>query len=164
MKWLKILGLTLFTTTAFAATTTVKMYDTAKTGQGASVGTVTFSDTKDGLLIQPHLSHLTPGSHGFHIHEKASCEDMGMAAGGHLDPKKTGKHLGPESTEGHLGDLPALVVDTNGDAKTASTASHLTVKDIEHHSVMIHACGDNYSDTPEKLGGGGTRVVCGVIR
>ncbi len=28
---------------------------------------------------------------------------------------------------------------------------------------MIHAGGDNYSDTPEKLGGGGARVACGVI-
>ena len=28
---------------------------------------------------------------------------------------------------------------------------------------MIHAGGDNYSDTPAPLGGGGARIVCGVV-
>jgi Cu-Zn family superoxide dismutase len=29
---------------------------------------------------------------------------------------------------------------------------------------MIHSGGDNYSDVPEKLGGGGGRIACGVIK
>ena len=29
---------------------------------------------------------------------------------------------------------------------------------------MIHAGGDNHSDHPKLLGGGGTRMVCGVIK
>jgi Cu-Zn family superoxide dismutase len=29
---------------------------------------------------------------------------------------------------------------------------------------MIHAGGDNYSDTPVTLGGGGARVACGVVK
>ena len=163
MKWLNILALTLFTTTAFASTTTVNVYDTAKTGQGKSLGTVTFTDTKMGLLIQPHLTQLPPGLHGFHIHVGNSCSDMGMAAMGHLDPKKTDKHLGPYNTAGHLGDLPALYVDQNGVADLSILAPRLTVKEIEGHTVMIHAGGDNYSDTPEKLGGGGARLACGVV-
>ena len=28
---------------------------------------------------------------------------------------------------------------------------------------MIHAGGDNYSDQPQPLGGGGARIACGVI-
>jgi Cu-Zn family superoxide dismutase len=28
---------------------------------------------------------------------------------------------------------------------------------------MIHAGGDNYSDEPEPLGGGGARIACGVV-
>ena len=164
MKLLKILALSLFTTAAFASTTTVKMFDTAKTGQGKSVGTVTFTDTKMGLLITPHLTQLPPGLHGFHVHVGNSCSDMGMAAMGHLDPTKTDKHLGPYNTNGHLGDLPALYVDQKGVADLTTIAPRLTVKDITGHSLMIHAGGDNYSDTPEKLGGGGARVACGVIQ
>ena len=29
---------------------------------------------------------------------------------------------------------------------------------------MIHAGGDNYSDLPKPLGGGGDRIACGVIQ
>ncbi len=28
---------------------------------------------------------------------------------------------------------------------------------------MIHAGGDNCADLPEKVGGGGARIACGVI-
>jgi Cu-Zn family superoxide dismutase len=28
---------------------------------------------------------------------------------------------------------------------------------------MIHAGGDNHADHPEKLGGGGARIGCGVV-
>jgi Cu-Zn family superoxide dismutase len=29
---------------------------------------------------------------------------------------------------------------------------------------MVHVGGDNYSDTPAPLGGGGGRLVCGVVK
>jgi len=29
---------------------------------------------------------------------------------------------------------------------------------------MVHVGGDNYSDNPEALGGGGARMACGVIK
>jgi superoxide dismutase, Cu-Zn family len=29
---------------------------------------------------------------------------------------------------------------------------------------MIHSGGDNYSDAPAPLGGGGARIACGVIK
>jgi Cu-Zn family superoxide dismutase len=88
----------------------------------------------------------------------------GFAAGGHYDPAHTKKHLGPLSTAGHRGDLPVLVVDSHGDATRPVTAPHLTVAEIRGHSIMIHAGGDNYSDTPAPLGGGGARIACGVIK
>jgi len=87
----------------------------------------------------------------------------GMAAGGHLDPAKTGKHLGPYG-DGHLGDLPPLVVDADGTAMLPVLAPRLKVKDLKGRSIMIHAGGDNYSDQPKPLGGGGARVACGVIK
>jgi Cu-Zn family superoxide dismutase len=39
----------------------------------------------------------------------------------------------------------------------------LKVKDLTGHSLMIHAGGDNFSDEPAALGGGGARVACGMI-
>src|SRR4051794_4149693 len=84
------------------------------------------------------------------------------AAGGHLDPKSSGRHEGPAGN-GHLGDLPALTVNNDGTADTPVVAQRIKLSDLPGHALMIHAGGDNYSDSPEKLGGGGERIACGVI-
>jgi Cu-Zn family superoxide dismutase len=57
-----------------------------------------------------------------------------------------------------------LVVDGNGMATLPMVVPHLKVKDLVGHSLMIHAGGDNYADTPAPLGGGGGRIACGVVR
>ena len=36
--------------------------------------------------------------------------------------------------------------------------------EVKNHAIMIHAGGDNHSDHPTALGGGGARMACGVIR
>jgi len=147
----------------YAQKLTVPVYLVAHKGHGASVGTVTFTDSRYGMLIQPHFHNLSPGLHGFHIHALPSCNNNGQAAGGHLDPHKTGKHLGPYNPHGHLGDLPVLYVNKHGIANVETLAPRLKVSELHGHSVMIHAQGDNYSDHPAKLGGGGARIACGVI-
>jgi Cu-Zn family superoxide dismutase len=160
------------TGTAAADTTTAKIDSITATGIGGPLGMVSFVDSPQGLIITPQLSGLPPGEHGFHIHDKGDCGPgmnrgkaaAGFAAGGHYDPAHTKKHLGPISTAGHRGDLPFLVVDSKGDATGAVTAPHLTVQQIRGRSIMIHAGGDNYSDTPLPLVGGGARIACGVIK
>jgi superoxide dismutase, Cu-Zn family len=160
------------TRSAGAGTATATVNSISAAGVGASLGTVTFADTPGGLLITPKLSGLPPGEHGFHIHDKGDCGPgmnqgkpaAGFAAGGHYDPAHAKKHLGPLSTAGHRGDLPVLVVGSRGHATEAVTAPHLTVAEIRGRSIMIHAGGDNYSDTPAPLGGGGARIACGVIK
>jgi len=159
-------ALACLTTATFAfADTAVLMNVTAEKGTGESVGTVTVSETPYGLLFTPNLHGIsTQGVHGFHVHEHPSCDNNGTAAGGHLDPKKTGKHLGPFNNHGHLGDLPALYVNQDGTATVPVLAPRLKhLADIKAHALMIHAGGDNYSDQPQKLGGGGARMICGVI-
>jgi superoxide dismutase, Cu-Zn family len=160
------------TGTAAAETATAKIDSITATGIGEPLGMVSFVDSPQGLIITPQLSGLPPGEHGFHIHDKDDCGPgmnqgkaaAGFAAGGHYDPAHTKKHLGPISTAGHRGDLPFLVVDSKGDATGAVTAPHLTVQQIRGRAIMIHAGGDNYSDTPLPLGGGGARIACGVIK
>jgi Cu-Zn family superoxide dismutase len=157
---------------ALAATATATVNSISATGIGPTRGSISFEDSPTGLIITPKLSGLPAGNHGFHIHEKGDCGPgmhegktaAGFAAGGHFDPAHTNKHLGPLSTVGHRGDLPVLVVDSYGDADTAVTAPHLTVAEIRGRSVMIHAGGDNYTDAPRPLGGGGARIACGVIK
>ncbi|MDI1351504.1 MAG: superoxide dismutase family protein, partial [bacterium] len=97
----------------------------------------------------------------FHIHQHPDCGDGGMSAGGHFDPSSTNSHQGPYG-EGHLGDLPVLATNSNGEALIPTLTPRLTTQDIQGHAIMIHAGGDNYSDTPP-LGGGGARIGCGKI-
>lgn len=148
---------------AQAATLIVPMKLIAPTGAGKSIGTITFTDTQYGMVIKPVLSDLPPGLHGFHLHVNPSCADSGMAAGGHYDPLHTTAHLGPYTDQGHQGDLPALYVDEKGIANLQLEAPRLKVQNLYGHALIIHAAGDNYSDHPEKLGGGGARIACGVI-
>lgn len=139
------------------------------TGIGEKIGTIEFKDSDQGLVIKTDLNKLSPGYHGFHIHEKGSCEPaekdgkMGaaLAAGAHFNPLQATGHGTPN--DGHLGDLPVLNVDTNGVAKTVVVAPRLKLADVKGLAIMVHAGGDNYSDAPKPLGGGGDRVACGVI-
>jgi len=153
----------IFTIPTVFADITVNMHLVAPQGQGKSIGTIIATDTPYGLLLTPHLSSLTSGLHGFHVHVNPSCNDNGMAAGGHLDTDKTGKHLGPYNNNGHLGDMPPLYADKDGNVTLPVLAPRLKEADLKGHSLMIHAGGDNYSDNPP-MGGGGTRVACGVVK
>lgn len=159
------------TAPAFAADSAVTMNMIDAQGIGKDIGTVAISEGPKGLIFTPQLSGLTPGLHGFHIHQNPDCAAgtkdgkvvPGLAAGGHYDPDGTGKHEGFEGM-GHLGDLPALSVGDDGTATTAVTAPRLKMSDVRNRSLMIHAGGDNYSDQPAPLGGGGARIACGVIK
>ncbi len=159
--------------TASAAELKVTMNEATTSGAGKAMGQVTISETPFGLLFTPDLKGLEPGVHGFHVHENASCDAAekdgktvpAQAAGGHLDPKKTGKHEGPYSEQGHLGDLPGLVVAADGTSTYPVLAPRIkALSDVQQHALMIHEGGDNYSDHPKPLGGGGGRMVCGVIK
>ena len=141
----------------------IPMYLVDVNGHGKSIGTIQEEDSFCGVLLTPNLHDLPPGVHGFHVHEKPDCANNGMAAGGHLDPAHTNEHNGPYKQAGHLGDLPVLIVDKDGQATLPTLAPRFKLADIEGHAFMIHAGGDNYSDKPQKLGGGGERIACGII-
>jgi superoxide dismutase, Cu-Zn family len=167
---LSFFALMTFVGYAAAQQTVVEIRAAEPSGPGAVLGTVTITTTPYGTLFTPNLSGLTPGIHGFHVHEHPSCAPMekdekpvpSLSAGGHYDPAKTAKHLGPYG-EGHLGDLPPLVVDGQGKSVLPVLAPRLKMTDVKGRSLMVHAGGDNFSDQPEPLGGGGARIGCGIV-
>lgn len=160
-----------FANAAYADELEIPLHMVDAKGQGAAIGTVTAHANRYGVVFAPRLSGLTPGVHGFHVHENPSCEPKekegktvaALAAGGHFDPKKTGRHEGPWG-DGHLGDLPALYVDAQGKAENPVLAPRLKLADLKGHALMVHAGGDNHADHPDPLGGGAARIACGVIK
>lgn len=148
----------------------VQMNNIDATGVGKPAGTVTIKEVADGLELKVNLKGLPAGEHGFHVHESGNCGPAdkdgkpaaGVAAGGHYDPEATKAHKGPAGG-GHKGDLPKLEVDAKGVSTGTFKVAGITLADVEGRGLMIHAAGDNYSDMPAALGGGGPRIVCGVV-
>ncbi|MES2325394.1 MAG: superoxide dismutase [Cu-Zn] SodC [Pseudomonadota bacterium] len=148
----------------------VTMNAISASGDGAVRGTVVIEETAHGVVFTPSLTGLEPGVHGFHVHTNGSCAaapkdgkpSAGEAAGSHYDPDNSKKHGTPWGT-GHRGDLPALLVDGSGAANQPVLAPRLKLAELKGRALMIHAGGDNHADHPAMLGGGGARMVCGVI-
>lgn len=170
MKMLVVFVLSMTATAAFADLVVPLQQVDAK-GAGAAVGTVTVAETPYGLVFTPALNQLTPGLHGFHVHQKPNCDTAEKdgatvaagAAGGHYDPAASNAHGTPWGN-GHLGDLPPLFVDASGAATQPVLAPRLKLADLKGRALMVHAGGDNHADHPAPLGGGGARVACGVVR
>ena len=158
-------------TTSALADVTVSLQQVDDKGVGAAVGDVVISETRYGLVFTPNLQGLTPGLHGFHLHENPSCAPAvkdgkavpAGAAGGHYDPEGTKAHGTPWGN-GHLGDLPPLFVDAKGFAVQPVLAPRLKLADIKGRALTVHVGGDNHADHPAPLGGGAARLACGVIR
>ena len=71
---------------------------------------------EDGVRVVAHVNGLTPGLHGFHVHEKGDLSAPDLAsAGGHFNPGGH-KHGGPEGEMRHAGDLGNLEADAKGHA------------------------------------------------
>ena len=139
-------------------------------GVGKSIGSIAISEVGGTVMFKPDLKGLPAGERGFHVHEKGDCGAKekdgklaaGEAAGPHWDPEKKGKHAGPTGG-GHRGDLPALRVNADGSANTATPGPGLKLADLKGKSLMIHSGGDTYSEPPAN-GGGAERIACGVIK
>lgn len=134
---------------------------------GAYLGQVYIEQRQQGLIISANVRGLSPGGHGFHIHETGSCEPDFAAAGDHFNPTGAshGARHGPDR---HAGDLPNLYAAADGtarldvftDAATLHTGVPHSLFDADGSAVIIHALPDTYG---EDAGAGG-RVACGVIR
>lgn len=127
-------------------------------------GLVNFKQVDGGVLITADVTGLTPGKHGFHIHEFGDCSSPdGSSAGGHFNPSGK-KHGGPDHAERHAGDLGNIVADEKGNAhyERVDTVIKLNGPDtIVGHSIIIHSNPDDFKTQP--TGNSGGRVACGLI-
>jgi Cu-Zn family superoxide dismutase len=136
----------------------------ARSGSTVS-GTVTFTPVAGGLQVNAVLAGLTPGEHGFHIHEVGDCSAAdASSAKGHFNPssKEHGHHGGSAR---HAGDMPNLIANAQGQASFSAKIMGLELSGntgILGRSVVIHADPDDYKSQP--AGNSGKRVACGVVK
>lgn len=128
-------------------------------------GSVIFRAEGERLHVSARMSGLTPGAHGFHIHERGDCSAPDAAsAGGHYNPTAQ-PHGSPEHAAHHAGDLPLLVADANGNALLEYDLHGVTIGhgpiDLLGRAVVVHANVDDFVSQP--AGNAGARVACGVI-
>lgn len=128
-------------------------------------GIVTFSAQEGGgVRIVADLTGLTPGEHGFHIHENGDCSAPdATSAGGHYNPMDM-QHAGPDAVERHVGDLGNITAGEDGSAHYDRVDAHLSLDgeySIVGRAVVVHEKVDDMSTQP--TGAAGARVACGVI-
>ncbi len=155
--------MTFFFTSLSYASLIIPISYVSADGQGKSIGTIKADDTIYGLILIPKLHDLPHGIHGFDVATLPFCGQYGRAAGGHLDPTHEYQHRGPFRGNGHVGDLPVLIVDSNGRSTLPVLAPRLKLEQIKGHALIILAGGDNYSEEPMKTNNSKIRIACGVI-
>jgi len=140
-----------------------------KNEAGVQIGTAKLKQLKQGLKIELEVKGLKPGEHAFHIHEKGSCNPPDFAsAGEHFSPQ--GRKHGYDTTHGpHEGDMPNLIVGTDGAARVEVINTHVSLSSGATSllkkggtSLVIHARPDDYQSQP--AGEAGARIACGEIR
>jgi len=127
-------------------------------------GTVTFHEQTNGTHIHAQLHGLTPGKHGFHIHDlgDCSCAD-GMCTKGHFNPTNQ-PHGGLNSKNRHVGDMGNIIADKQGNATLDFVDKIITLNGphtIIGRSIIVHADEDDLVSQPS--GNAGARIGCGVI-
>ena len=125
-------------------------------------GTLMLTQNKGSVQITGRVTGLTPGAHGFHIHEYGDLTAPdGKSAGAHFDPKGHHKHGGPTSRERHAGDLGNIQADDKGVAKVNIRADGLDLHFVIGRSMVVHANEDDLKTDPS--GNSGARIGVGVI-
>ncbi|WCM27744.1 superoxide dismutase family protein [Sphingomonas sp. QA11] len=135
-----------------------------RTADGTDAGRVTAHEVVGGLRFTIDAKGLPPGTHGAHVHMTGTCTPPDFAsAGGHWNP--TGMKHGSMNPAGpHEGDLPNLIVGTDGRGTLGITVPGATMAgllDADGSAIVVHAAPDDLMTDPS--GNSGARIACGVF-
>jgi Cu-Zn family superoxide dismutase len=128
-------------------------------------GNTTFTSVADGVRIHAEITGLTPGKHGFHVHQFGDCSATdASSAGGHFNPTNQ-PHAGPDAAARHEGDMGNVEADSSGKAILDYVDRQISLanddKSVIGRSVVVHEKPDDLKSQPS--GDSGARIACGVI-
>lgn len=135
-----------------------------RTADGADVGTARVTEVAGGLRITIDAQGMPAGLHGAHVHTVGHCDAPDFTtAGGHWNP--TGAKHGSMNPQGpHEGDLPNLIVGTDGRGTIGIVIPGATMAgllDADGSAIVVHAKPDDLMTDPS--GNSGARIACGVF-
>lgn len=133
-------------------------------GNSGISGTVFFVQMGKRVHITGKIAGLTPGKHGFHVHEFGDLRDVtkGESTGGHFNPHHK-DHGAPDVQDRHVGDLGNVTANAEGIAMVDEFDSMIAFdgpNSIIGRSIIVHAQPDTFV---QPTGGAGGRVGYGVI-
>ena len=135
---------------------------------GRAVATASVTETGDALRVRIEAAGLSAGVYGAHLHSIGQCERPGFeSAGPHWNP--AAREHGRDNPRGqHMGDLPNLLVGTDGRGSFEFTIPGGTLSsgarrllDADGAAVVLHARPDDYRTDPS--GNSGARIACGAV-
>jgi Cu-Zn family superoxide dismutase len=156
-----------------------------KNVQGQLVANVRLVPRPDrGVEVRVSGAGISPGFHGFHVHERGVCDPASTDASGAPAPfTSAGGHFqsGSQVHAGHLGDFPPLLVTSGGRSRAVFITDRFTIAqliDADGSALIIHAQPDNQGNIPSRYqsptgtgpdsatlatGDSGARFGCGVV-
>ncbi|XP_016486719.1 superoxide dismutase [Cu-Zn], chloroplastic [Nicotiana tabacum] len=153
--------------TVFAAT---KKAVAVLKGNSNVEGVVTLSQDDDGpTTVKVRITGLTPGLHGFHLHEFGDTTNGCMSTGPHFNPDgKT--HGAPEDEIRHAGDLGNIVANADGVAEATIVDNQIPLtgpNSVIGRALVVHELEDDLGKGGHELslttGNAGGRLACGIL-
>lgn len=120
-------------------------------------------------VIKVKINGLSPGKHGFHIHQSGDTRNGCDSMGSHYNPYSK-KHGGLESKVRHVGDLGNVVADKNGKVDVTLVDKLVKLRgkySVIGRSMVVHADEDDLGlgnhVNSKTTGNSGSRLACGII-
>ncbi|XP_065314999.1 superoxide dismutase [Cu-Zn]-like [Gordionus sp. m RMFG-2023] len=139
---------------------------------GALKGRINFKQIDNGsVTLDGYIKGLTPGLHGFHVHQYGNLSRECLASGIHFNP--TGlTHGSPDSLIRHVGDLGNIEASQSGEAKINIKDNIISLDPASRFSILNRAIvvhknkddlGKGGNEESLKTGNAGDRIDCCII-
>ncbi|KDO60286.1 hypothetical protein CISIN_1g023621mg [Citrus sinensis] len=123
---------------------------------------------KSPTTVNVRVTGLTPGPHGFHLHEYGDTTNGCMSTGAHFNPNNM-THGAPKDEVRHAGDLGNIVANANGVAEATIVDNQISLdgpNTVVGRAFVVHELEDDLGKGGHELslttGNAGGRLACGM--
>ncbi|KAK9999447.1 hypothetical protein SO802_019050 [Lithocarpus litseifolius] len=139
-------------------------------GTSAVEGVVTLTQEDNGpTTVKVRVTGLTPGPHGFHLHEFGDTTNGCISTGAHFNPNNL-THGAPEDEVRHAGDLGNIIANADGVAEATIVDNQIPLTGpnaVVGRALVVHELEDDLGKGGHELslttGNAGGRLACGVV-